>query len=157
MSAAMSMNPSARATSGGGGPIAVATRRAAARAAAAQVEGQLRDRIVHRVDQLVQGMEGVAERLHADNVTSARRSVLVSRFNELQRQVNRIDGIVGGEGREASGQAAAAGVPPATARAAGETGAADSSTVPAAEPPAASEPAPANRLKSAGQRLDIQA
>jgi hypothetical protein len=102
-------------------------------------------------------MENVAERLHAENVSSTRRSVLVSRFNELQRQVNRIDGIVGGEGREASGQAAASGVPPASARPASETGDSGSTAGAGGEPPAAAEPTPPNRLKTVGQRLDFQA
>jgi len=58
-----------------------------------------RTRVLERVDQLVRGMEAVAQRLSSDNVSTAQRSLLVSRFNDLQRRVNEIDGIVGSEGR----------------------------------------------------------
>jgi hypothetical protein len=44
-------------------------------------------------------MEAVAQRLSSDKVSTSQRSVLVSRFNELQRRVNEIDGVVGSEGR----------------------------------------------------------
>ena len=60
---------------------------------------ELRSRVLERVDQLVRGMEAVAQRLSSDNVSTAQRSLLVSRFNELQRRVNEIDGVVGSEGR----------------------------------------------------------
>lgn len=66
--------------------------------ATAQREEQ-RTRVLERVDQLVRGMEAVAQRLSSDNVSTAQRSLLVSRFNDLQRRVNEIDGIIGGEGR----------------------------------------------------------
>ena len=44
-------------------------------------------------------MEAVAQRLSSDGVSTAQRSLLVARFNELQRRVNEIDGVVGSEGR----------------------------------------------------------
>ena len=40
-------------------------------------------------------MEAVAQRLSSDQVSSTQRSVLVSRFNDLQRRVNQIDVVVG--------------------------------------------------------------
>ena len=43
-------------------------------------------------------MEAVAQRLSSDQVSSTQRSVLVSRFNDLQRRVNQIDVVVGSEG-----------------------------------------------------------
>jgi hypothetical protein len=58
-----------------------------------------RERMLKRVDRLVRGMEAVAQRLSSDKVSTSQRSVLVSRFNDLQRRVNKIDGIVGSEGR----------------------------------------------------------
>ena len=58
-----------------------------------------RERVLARVDRLVRGMEAVAQRLSSDKVSTSQRSVLVSRFNELQRRVNEIDGVVGSEGR----------------------------------------------------------
>ena len=61
---------------------------------------ELRSRVLERVDQLVHGMEIVAQRLSSDGVSStAQRSLLVARFNDLQRRVNEIDGVVGSEGR----------------------------------------------------------
>lgn len=60
---------------------------------------ELRTRVLERVDQLVRGMEAVAQRLSSDGVSTAQRSLLVARFNELQRRVNEIDGVVGSEGR----------------------------------------------------------
>jgi len=58
-----------------------------------------RERVLDRVDHLVRGMEAVAQRLSSEEVSTSQRSVLVSRFNELQRRVNEIDGVVGSEGR----------------------------------------------------------
>lgn len=84
------------------------TQRTVARAQAREVEGQVREKVLERVDALVQSMEALAERIASDKVSSSQRSVLVSRFNDLQRKVNRIDGIVGSEGREARGQEALA-------------------------------------------------
>jgi hypothetical protein len=101
--------------------VARSTQRAAARVEAVRAEGEVRDRIMKRVDELVKGMETLAHRMSAEGVSTTRRSVLVSRFNELQRQVNRIDGIVGGEGREASGQQAVAAAGAGTGAAVGNT------------------------------------
>lgn len=58
-----------------------------------------RERVLARVDRLVRGMEAVAQRLSSDEVSTSQRSVLVSRFNDLQRRVNELDGVVGSEGR----------------------------------------------------------
>ncbi|MBT4504051.1 MAG: hypothetical protein HOC74_40345 [Gemmatimonadetes bacterium] len=80
------------------------TRLAVARAQAKEVEGQIREKVLNRVDVLVQGMEALAQRISSDKVSSSQRSVLVSQFNDLERQVNRLDGIVGSEGRETQGQ-----------------------------------------------------
>lgn len=44
-------------------------------------------------------MEAVAKRLSCDQVSSTQRSVLISRFNDMRRRVNEIDGVVGSEGR----------------------------------------------------------
>ena len=59
----------------------------------------LRSRALKHVDQLVRGMEAVAQRLSSDGVSTAQRSLLMARFNDLQRRVNEIDGVVGSEGR----------------------------------------------------------
>ena len=67
------------------------------RALAAQADR--RERVLERVDQLVRGMEAVAKRLSSEQVSSTQRSVLISRFNDMQRRVNEIDGVVGSEGR----------------------------------------------------------
>lgn len=89
-------------------PSMEVTQRTVARAQAREVEGQVRQKVLERVDALVQGMEALAERIVSDQVSSGQRSVLVSQFNDLQRKVNQIDGIVGSEGREARGQEALA-------------------------------------------------
>ena len=60
---------------------------------------ELRLRVLKRVDQLVRGMEAVAQRLSSDGVSTAQRSLLMARFNDLQRRVNEIDGVVGSERR----------------------------------------------------------
>lgn len=111
-SSAAGRSRSARVQESGGGQTRVrrsqtrmdATQRAVARAQAKEVEGQVREKVLNRVDVLVQGMEALAQRISSDKVSSSQRSVLVSQFNDLQRQVNRLDGIVGSEGREAQGQ-----------------------------------------------------
>ncbi len=59
----------------------------------------LRSRALKHVDQLVRGMEAVAQRLSSDGVSTAQHSLLMARFNDLQRRVNEIDGVVGSEGR----------------------------------------------------------
>ena len=69
------------------------------------VRSDRREQALDRVDRLVRGMEAVAQTLSSDQISSTQRSVLVSRFNDLQRRVNRIDGVVGSEGRgDAVGQ-----------------------------------------------------
>ena len=92
-------------------PQTESTQRTLARAQAQEVSGQIRERALARVDVLVGGMEVLAERISSKKVSSSQRSVLMSRFNDLQRQVNRIDGIVGGEGRETQGQKSLNGSP----------------------------------------------
>lgn len=87
---------------------AAAARRVEARSEAVRAEGEVRDRIMKRVDELVKGMETLAQRMQDEGVSTTRRSVLYSRYNELQRQVNRIDGIVGSEGQETRAQQAVA-------------------------------------------------
>jgi hypothetical protein len=65
-----------------------------------------RERAQQRLGQLVASLEAVASRLDSDSTAStSARSVLRTRFNDLQRQVNRLDGIVAGEGFGARGQA----------------------------------------------------
>ena len=64
-----------------------------------------RERAQHRLGRLVASLEAVASRLDSDSTASTtERTVLRTRFNDLQRQVNRLDGIVAGEGFEARGQ-----------------------------------------------------
>jgi len=82
----------------------VAAQRTMARAQAWEVEGQQREKQLERMEKLVHGMEVVAQQISSEKVSSMQRSVLVSHFNDLQRQVNELDGIVGSEGRETSGQ-----------------------------------------------------
>ena len=61
-------------------------------------------RVLLRLDNLVQSMESVAVRLDSESMSSSQRTVLRTRFNDIQRQVNRLDGIVAGEGQGARGQ-----------------------------------------------------
>ena len=56
---------------------------------------ELLSRITEHVDELVRGMEAVAQRLSCDGVSIAQRSLTVARFNDLQCCVNEIDGVVG--------------------------------------------------------------
>ena len=63
------------------------------------IQADRRAQVLDRVDRLVRGMESVARRLSSDQISSTQRSVLVSRFNDMQRRVNQIDGVVGSEGR----------------------------------------------------------
>ena len=60
----------------------------------AAARSERREQVLDRVDRLVRGMEAVAQRLSSDQVSSTQRSVLVSRFNDLQRRVNQIDDVV---------------------------------------------------------------
>ena len=65
-----------------------------------------RERAQQRLGQLVASLEAVARRLDSDSTEStSARTILRTRFNDLQRQVNRLDGIVAGEGFGARGQA----------------------------------------------------
>ncbi len=66
--------------------------------------GARNNQMTERVDQLVARMEGVANQITSREVSDAQRSVLVARFNQLQRQVNELDGIVVSEGHGDSGQ-----------------------------------------------------
>jgi hypothetical protein len=59
-----------------------------------------------QMENLVSRMESVAQRISAQNVSASQRSVLVSRFNDLTRRVNLMDGIVAGEGQEVRGRRA---------------------------------------------------
>ncbi|MBM3277458.1 MAG: hypothetical protein FJY95_05175 [Candidatus Handelsmanbacteria bacterium] len=78
-----------------------------------------RARLSERVDHLVQSKKAVASRISSEAVSPPQRTVLVSRANDLQRQVNELDGIVGGEGQgELSRAATLASRPQATAPAA---------------------------------------
>ena len=63
------------------------------------IQADRRAQVLDRVDRLVRGMESVARRLSSEQISSTQRSVLVSRFNDMQRRVNHIDGVVGSEGR----------------------------------------------------------
>ncbi|MBI2501988.1 MAG: hypothetical protein HYW07_01995 [Candidatus Latescibacteria bacterium] len=57
------------------------------------------ERLSNRVDQLVQRKKAVSSRISSAAVSPPQRTVLVSRANDLQRQVNQLDGIIGGEGQ----------------------------------------------------------
>ena len=85
-------------------PQVESAQQAIARAQTQEIKGQIREKVLARLDALVEGMGALAEKMSSKKVSSSQRSVLLSRFNDLQRQVNRIDGIVGGEGRETQGQ-----------------------------------------------------
>ena len=74
-------------------------RRSQVRMRAEAIQADRRAQVLDRVDRLVRGMESVARRLSSDQISSTQRSVLVSRFNDMQRRVNQIDGVVGSEGR----------------------------------------------------------
>ena len=73
--------------------------------AAPPSQGRRRERLVARMERLVQGLEVVATRISSGRVTRTQRSMLVARYNDLQRKVNELDGIVTSEGRETRGQA----------------------------------------------------
>ena len=78
-----------------------ADRRSAApkRRAEAEAVQKQEARLSKRVDQLVQRKKAVSSRISSEAVSPPQRTVLVSRANDLQRQVNELDGIVGGEGQ----------------------------------------------------------
>lgn len=86
-----------------------ASRRSAApkRRAEAEAVKKQEERLSSRVDQLVQSKKAVSSRISSDSVSPPQRTVLVSRANDLQRQVNELDGIVGGEGQGDLSNAAA--------------------------------------------------
>ena len=79
------------------------TRLAAAHGSVRQDQNSLAKRrqkakMLAQVDKLVQSMESLAERMSSKQLNKTQRSVMVTRFNDLQRQVNELDGIVVGEG-----------------------------------------------------------
>lgn len=61
---------------------------------------QIRERMLNRLQSLVGGLESVASRIASGNVSKRQRTILMTRFNDLQRKVNELDGIVAGEGQE---------------------------------------------------------
>ncbi len=79
-------------------PQVESAQKAIAQAQTQEIKGQTREKALARLDVLVEGMGALAEKISSKKVSSSQRSVLMSRFNDLQRQVNRIDGVVGGEG-----------------------------------------------------------
>ncbi|MFH1568261.1 MAG: hypothetical protein ABIL09_09715, partial [Gemmatimonadota bacterium] len=91
-------------------PSPIARGAAAARVAGEGVAGGRRAPVQaqrERLASLKDSLERVAARLRSDEPrTTAQRSVLVARFNDLQRQVNLLDGLVAGEGQEARSEAA---------------------------------------------------
>lgn len=62
------------------------------------------ERLNERVEKLVQNMKGLAERISSPEVSPPQRTVLVGRFNDLQRKVDELDGIVVSEGKAARGR-----------------------------------------------------
>ncbi len=72
---------------------------------------QVRERMLNRLQSLVGGLESVASRIASGNVSKRQRTILMTRFNDLQRKVNELDGIVAGEGQEAGGRARIASAP----------------------------------------------
>lgn len=66
---------------------------------------QVRERMLNRLQSLVEGIESVASRIASGNVSKRQRTILMTRFNDLQRKVNELDGIVAGEGQEAGERA----------------------------------------------------
>jgi len=84
-----------------------------------------------RLARLKESMQEAANKLRSEEPRStAQRSALVARLNDLKRKINALDGIVAGEGQEARALGQAAGAPLAPARegaprAAGELAAAN--------------------------------
>ncbi|MFH1570811.1 MAG: hypothetical protein ABIL09_22655, partial [Gemmatimonadota bacterium] len=92
-------------------------------------------------------------RLRSDEPrTTAQRSVLVARFNDLQRQVNLLDGLVAGEGQEARSEAAVAGAQAPAAGRLTRGEAATDAAVPTNAPPAGVAP-----TGTEGRQLDVVA
>lgn len=101
-----------------------ANRREAApkrRAEAAEAVKKQEERLSSRVDQLVQSKKAVSSRISSESVSPPQRTVLVSRANDLQRQVNELDGIIGGEGQGDLSNAAALTAKPQVAAASSST------------------------------------
>ncbi|MBT3345250.1 MAG: hypothetical protein HN712_26470 [Gemmatimonadetes bacterium] len=73
-------------------------------AAASNPSASPRERAQQHLGRLVASLEAVASRIDANDTSQTERTVLRTRFHDLQRQVNRLDGIVAGEGLEARGQ-----------------------------------------------------
>ena len=61
-------------------------------------KGKQKAKMLAQVDKLVQGMESLAERMSSKQLNKTQRSIMAMRFNDLQRQVNKLDGIVVSEG-----------------------------------------------------------
>ena len=79
----------------GAAQVAQSARRASAAVSSARSE---RDQ-AEKVERMVSGMESLAQRISSDRLNPLQRTVTVARFNDLQRRVNRADGIVVAEGR----------------------------------------------------------
>lgn len=78
------------------------SRRSAAKAkrqSQADAVQKQQERLSERMDQLVQRKKVVFNRISSGTASPPQRTVLVGRANDLQRQVNELDGIVGGEGQ----------------------------------------------------------
>ena len=58
---------------------------------------------VERLGELVRTRKAVAAELDTPGRTHSERTILTARFNDLQRQVNQLDGIVASEGQESAG------------------------------------------------------
>lgn len=78
------------------------SRRSAAKAkrqSQADAVQKQQERLSNRMDQLLQRKKVVSNRISSGTASPPQRTVLVGRANDLQRQVNELDGIVGGEGQ----------------------------------------------------------
>ncbi len=76
-----------------------------------------RDRLAHLKD----SMQRVADKLRSpEGSTKAQRTALRAQFNDLQREVNELDGIVAGEGQEAQAKGEVSGAPVRPHRGGGE-------------------------------------
>ena len=67
-------------------------------------QGKRKAKMLARVDRLVEGMEALAKRMASNQGNKTQQSMMVTRFNDLQRQVNKLDGIEVSEGRGERGQ-----------------------------------------------------
>ena len=61
------------------------------------------ERLAERLGELVRTRKAVAAELDSPGRSHSERTVLTARFNDLQRQVNQLDGIVASEGQESAG------------------------------------------------------